>query len=340
MEREKEFENILVLGAGNFGTCLAQHLASLGYRITLYARSSNLAKSINENNINSRYLPQFPLSERIKAVSSLDEDFLKQFSVVVIAIPTQFLRGVLEPIKHSLKSKLLVCVSKGIEVDRLQFPSDILFSLLGESAKKNAAYLSGPSFAVEIMERQPTAVTVASFNPEASKSVQRIFHSPYFRVYLSDDPLGVEVAGALKNVMAIAAGACVGLGLKSNSLAALITRGLAELSRIGVHLGANPLTFNGLAGVGDLMLTCSSQKSRNFRVGVLLASGKTPQQAQGELGSVAEGVATTKAAFKLSEKLGVRAPITRAVYGVLYENKNLEDSVESLITSSARSELE
>lgn len=340
MEREKEYENILVLGAGHFGTCLAQHLASLGYKPTLYTRSSGLAESINKKNINFRYLPSFKLNPLIHSVSNLDADCLSSFSLVLVAVPTQSMRVVLEPIKQFLKSKILVCVSKGIELKSLSLSSEILFSLLGEAAKKNAAYLSGPSFAAEVMEKQPTAVTVASYNPEISRLVQRVFHAPYFRVYLSDDPIGVEIAGALKNVMAIAAGACVGLGFKSNSLAALVTRGLAELSRIGLPLGANSLTFKGLAGVGDLMLTCTSNKSRNFRVGYLLASGKTLKEAEKELGSVAEGVATTEAAYLLAKKLGVRVAIIKAVYLVLYESCDIEQAVEALLTSSAKSELE
>lgn len=340
MERKKKHENILILGAGSFGTCLAQHLATLGYKLQLYARSTSLAESINEKNLNFRYFPHEPLHPSIKAISTLTQKALESSSLVILAIPTQSMREALEPIKHHLKSKLLLCVSKGIEVDTLQLPSDILFSLLGESAKENAVYLSGPSFAVEIMQKQPTAVTVASYNKEYAKVVQKIFHTPYFRVYLSEDPVGVEIAGALKNVIAIAAGACTGLGFKANSLAALITRGLSELSRIGLAMGANSLTFIGLAGIGDLMLTCSSQKSRNFRVGYLLASKKTLEEAKQELGSVAEGIATAKAAYILAEKLGVRVSIVTAVYRVLYENCDLREAVNDLLTGSAKSELE
>lgn len=340
MERRREYENILVLGAGNFGTCLAQHLAGLGYKPTLYTRSSSLVNSINKSHINSSYLSKFNLHSQIRAVSELTAEFMKEFSVIVVAVPTQSLRAVLFPLKHFLESKVIVCVSKGIEVQNLDLPSDILFSLIGEEAKKNAVYLSGPSFAVEVMENQPTAVTVASYNQSASRVVQSIFHSPHFRTYLCDDPVGLEVAGALKNVIAIAAGACVGLGFKSNSLAALITRGLAELTRIGVALGANSLTFKGLAGIGDLMLTCSSQKSRNFRIGYFLARGKSLHEAQKELGSVAEGVATTKAAFLLAEQLGVRTAIIKAVYRVLYEACDIQEALQELLTSSARSELE
>ena len=340
MEIEKESENILVLGAGNFGTCLAQHLASLGYKPTLYTRSSRLAESINEKHLNFRHLTDYKLNSSVRAVSKLEEETLSHFSMLILAVPTQFMRETLEPIKSFIKSKLLVCVSKGIEIDSLCLPSDILTSVLGEEVREHAAYLSGPSFAIEVMERQPTAVTVASFNPKLCEKVQDIFHSPRFRVYLSEDPVGVEIAGALKNVMAIAAGACSGLGFKSNTLAALVTRGLAEISRIGTCLGANSLTFKGLAGIGDLMLTCSSEKSRNFRFGSLLASGKSIKEAQEELGSIAEGVATTKAAFLLAEKLGVRAAIISAVYSVLYEGCDLEKAVETLLSASAKSELE
>ena len=210
----------------------------------------------------------------------------------------------------------------------------------GKEIKNKVAILSGPSFAVEIMEKQPTAVTVAGFKKETAHLVQNLFHTPYFRAYISEDPIGVEIAGALKNVIAIAAGACVGLGFKSNSSAALITRGLAELTRIGAAFGAKSLTFNGLAGIGDLMLTCTSQKSRNFRIGYLIAEGKPLQEAKESLGSVAEGVTTTKTAFLLAKKHNIRTSIIKAVYQVLYENWDLQKALEEHLTGSAKHELE
>ena len=192
----------------------------------------------------------------------------------------------------------------------------------------------------EVAEGQPTAVTMASFDEICVKKGQHIFHSPTFRVYTSLDPIGIEIAGALKNVVAIAAGACVGLGFKSNALSALITRGLAELTRFGAALGANPLTFNGLGGVGDLFLTCSSNKSRNYTVGFRLAQGESLGEITKTLGSVAEGVATTKAAYQLGLKQGVRMSITTAVYRVLYEDMQVKQAVHDLLNASSRQEFE
>ena len=336
----KKNEKILILGAGNFGTCLAQHLASLGHHPTLVTRSESAAKSINQDHINSKYLSSFKLNTNIKASSKLTPELLEPFGTIVIAVPTQTMRAVITPIKEKLRSKVIVCVSKGIEAKTLSLPSAILSSLLGKEIEEQTAYLSGPSFAIEVMEKQPTAVTVAGKNKKLASFVQNLFHAPHFRVYLSEDPIGAEIAGALKNVIAIAAGACKGLDFKENSSAALVTRGLAELTRIGVSLGANNLTFKGLAGIGDLMLTCNSDKSRNFRVGYLIAKGKSLEEAQKSLGSVAEGVVTTKAAFLLAQKKQIRASIIKAVYQVLYESWNLEKALEELLTGSAKNELE
>ena len=307
---------------------------------TLLAHSKELTKEINQRHINKQYFPDFQLHKEITAVSELNQNLLKDFRYILVAVPTQAIRSILSPLKKDLKDKMIISVSKGIEAKTLLTPIEIICSILGEDARSNIATLSGPSFAVEVMEKQPTAVTVASHKKQAAEEVQQIFHAPYFRVYLSDDPIGVEIAGALKNVIAIAAGACTGLGFKANSAAALITRGLAELTRIGVAFGAQSLTFKGLSGVGDLMLTCSSHKSRNFRVGYLIAQGKTLDEACDALGSVAEGVVTTKTAYLLAQKHKIRTSIIKAVYEVLYEDLNLSTALEQLLTGSARHEHE
>jgi glycerol-3-phosphate dehydrogenase len=233
---------------------------------------------------------------------------------------------------------LLVCAAKGIEVGRLHLPRDIIADVLGKEVAHNAVFLSGPSFATEIAARQPTAVAVASKDPKRAAWAQELFHAAHFRVYTSDDPIGLEVAGALKNVVAIASGASVGIGFQMNSRAAVITRGLAEITRVGVALGANPLTFNGLGGVGDLFLTCTSEKSRNFSVGYHLGKGESLEAAIKAVG-VAEGVSTAKAAYDLCNKLGVEAPIITEVYRVLYEGKPITQAVMDLLTREAKPEI-
>ena len=333
-------QRIIVLGAGNFGTCLAQHLAEKGHLVTLWARSRIVSEAINLEKQNPRYLSHIRLHANISSVDVLSPALIKEFSTIVLAIPTQFIRSVLSAYRSKIhQDQLVVSAIKGIEQGSLCLPAELIASSL-EYPRKKTVFLSGPSFASEVAEGQPTAVTMASLDETAVRKGQAVFHSPRFRVYTSLDPTGVEIAGALKNVVAIAAGACVGLGFKSNALSALITRGLAELTRFGVALGANPLTFNGLGGVGDLFLTCSSKKSRNFTVGFRLAQGESLEKIMKTLGSVAEGVATTKAAYELGLKQGVRMSITIAVYRVLYENVKVQQAVEDLLNASSRQEFE
>lgn len=331
-------EKILVLGAGNFGTCLAQHLADKGYHVTIWTRSEEIAHAINTSHKNPKYLNTINLSPRLSATVNIDSTLIADSSVVVQATPTQTMREVLglaQP--YWRKELLLVCAAKGIELGTLELPGDIIASVLGKDAGDAAAFLSGPSFATEIAARQPTAVAAASKNPESANWTQELFHAAHFRVYTSDDPIGLEVAGALKNVVAIGAGACQGIGFQANSRAALITRGLAEITRVGVALGANPLTFKGLGGVGDLFLTCTSEKSRNFSVGYRLGKGESLDAVLASAG-VAEGVPTAKAAKELVDKLGVEAPIISEIFKVLYEKKPITQAVMDLLTREAKPE--
>lgn len=332
-------DTILVLGAGNFGTCLAQHLAEKGYHVTIWSRSQEVVDAINVAHKNPKYLNTINLSPRLHATKLIDSATLASADVVIHATPTQTMREVLTQLSPYWRPKLLlICAAKGVEMGSLDLPSQIISEVLGAEVAMRAAFLSGPSFASEIMARQPTAVTAASRTPASAQRVQSLFHSPHFRVYSSDDPVGLEVAGALKNVVAIAAGACVGIGFQMNSRAALITRGLAEITRIGVAMGANPLTFNGLSGVGDLFLTCTSEKSRNFSVGYRLGQGQPLEKVLAEVG-MAEGVSTAKAAHDLALKLNVDAPITNEVYRVLYENKPMAQAVMDLLTREAKPEV-
>jgi glycerol-3-phosphate dehydrogenase (NAD(P)+) len=335
----RQGEKILVLGAGNFGTCLAQHLAEKGYQVTMWSRSEDVANTINATHKNPKYLNTINLSPRLSATSIINEALIKQHSVIVQATPTQTMREVLLGVKKYWRAELLlICAAKGIEIGSLKLPTDIISEILGADVAAKSTFLSGPSFASEIAAHQPTAVAVASKDASRAAWAQELFHAAHFRVYTSDDPIGLEVAGALKNIVAIAAGASVGIGFQMNSRAALITRGLAEITRIGVALGANPLTFKGLGGVGDLFLTCTSEKSRNFSVGFRLGKGEQLDIVLKEVG-VAEGVTTAKAAYDLVNKLGVDAPIMTEVYRVLYEGKPIAQAVMDLLTREAKPEI-
>ncbi len=341
MAQNRHGEKILVLGSGNFGTCLAQHLAEKGYHVTLWTRTADVAEAINTNHKNPKYLSTINLSPRLHATTNINEGLLSSVSVVVHVTPLQTMRTVLELVKPFWRKELLlVCAAKGIEVGSMKLPRDIIADTLGEDVAKASVSLSGPSFATEIAARQPTCVAVASHDERCAQWAQELFHAVHFRVYTSDDPIGLEVAGALKNVVAIAAGASVGIGFQMNSRAALITRGLAEITRVGVALGANPLTFKGLGGVGDLFLTCTSEKSRNFTVGYRLGKGEALEHVLASVGSVAEGVATTEAAYNLSNKLGVEAPIIQEAYNVLYRQKPIAQAVMDLLTREAKPEFE
>lgn len=333
-------KSVLVLGAGNFGTCLAQHLAEKGYSVTIWSHEPQVTEHINAFHKNSKYLTSLTLSQRISATNIIDRELLNNSFLVVIAIPCQALRSVLGSLKPIWNpAALIVCAAKGIEISNMQVPSQIISEVLGPEALDQSAFLSGPSFASEMAQRQPTAVTMAAQNPAAAQRAQEVFHAPHFRVYTSDDPIGVEIGGALKNVIAIAAGACDGIGYQMNSRAAIITRGLGEMTNAAVALGANPLTLKGLSGMGDLILTCTSPKSRNYTVGFRLGRGEKLDTILETLGSVSEGVTTAKAAYELCRRLNVPTPIIDEVYHVLYDNKPITQAVTDLITREARPEL-
>lgn len=331
---------IIVLGSGNFGTCLAQHLATNGFPVTLWARSKVVADAINGSHHNPQYLSDVVLSPNIRATTEPEEAPFANAFMVVLAVPTQSLREVLRRFKSLLRQEhLIVCAAKGIENKTLALPLQIVSDVLGKAFGDRTVVLSGPSFASEVITRQPTAVTLGSRDRAACLKVQEAFHTPFFRAYTSDDPVGLEVAGALKNVIAIASGACAGLGYQQNAQAALLTRGLAEITRIGVRMGANPLTFTGLGGVGDLFLTCTSRKSRNYTVGCGLGKGESLAQVLQTVGSVAEGVATAQAAYDLTQQLQVDAPIVDQVYQVLYAGRPIAEAVHALMTREAKPEL-
>lgn len=332
-------QKILVLGAGNFGTCLANHLACEGRRVDIWARSAEVVEGINNEHKNPKYLSTINLTPTLRAINHIDIKELPSLAAVVVAVPMQAMRPTLAPLaQHLSKQTLLICSVKGIEIDSGKLPIQVYDEIFGKEIAQNAVVLSGPSFAIEVAQKLPTAVVSASKSAERSKAVQELFHAPHFRVYTSDDPMGLEVAGALKNVVAIAAGACAGLGFQMNSLAAVITRGLAEMTRLGVKMGANPLTFQGLGGVGDLFLTCSSVKSRNYSLGLKIGQGMGIQEALASLGSVSEGYTTSKAAYALGRKLNMDTPIIDQVYNVLYEGKPIRTAVMDLVSRDAKPE--
>ncbi|KAJ7170114.1 glycerol-3-phosphate dehydrogenase [Mycena filopes] len=337
---------VLILGAGNFGSCLADHLGDSDHSVFLWSRDKIVVEHFNTQHRNPRYLPEHDFSKNIKAVGPdlPDGDFINEMDVLLFAIPTQFLRENLTILNRSLKANgklpLLIFVNKGIEIGTDALTLEIIADTCGADVAKAATFISGPSFAKEIVRRQPTSVSVASFTEAEAKKTSDLFHQPHFRCYTGSDPIGIELSGALKNVYAIAAGMSDGLGYENNTRAMIITRGLAEMTGIGTAYGASPLTFLGLAGVGDLFLTCSSSSSRNYTVGYRLGKGEPLQEIISTLGSVAEGVSTAKGVKKIIGKLGVSAPIAERVYEVLYHGKPTKAAVLELMSLPPSRELE
>ena len=306
----------------------------------LWAREPEVVDSVNKQDENSMFLAGVPLPRSLTATAGLDEA-LAEADVVVNAVPTQFIRSVFSSRADLLgRASLLVSVSKGVEVGSLQTPSEIFADIASSAIADGLVALSGPSFADEVARGAPTAVVVASRVPENARQTRDLFSSETFRAYSSDDLVGVEMGGALKNVMAIAAGIADGLGTGLNTRAAVITRGLAELARLGVAKGGHALTFAGLSGIGDLVLTCTGDLSRNRRVGLEIGKGRTLEAITAETNTVAEGVKTSLAARDLARQLGVEMPITEQVYLTLYEGKAPRQVMKDLMTRELRDERE
>ena len=325
-----------VIGAGSWGTTLANLLAKKGYAVSLWAYENDLVERMQKTRINDLYLPDFSLSSNLSFSAELVEVSAGK-DLLLLVPPSQVMRRVMQEAAKVIDPEtLIVSASKGIENDTLQIMSEVLAEVL--PATSRTAYLSGPSFAKEVAAEMPTAVTVAAENPAIAKKVQEIFSTDYFRVYTNADVVGVELGGALKNVMALAAGVSDGLGFGYNTRAALITRGLAEMNRLGAAMGADPATFAGLAGMGDLVLTCTGDLSRNRSVGYALGQGRTLQDILQEMTMVAEGVKTTLSTYQLAQKLQVEAPITEQMYLILYENKNPRQAVIDLMQRELKSE--
>jgi glycerol-3-phosphate dehydrogenase (NAD(P)+) len=330
-------ERVAVIGAGNWGTALANLLARKGIDVVIWSFESDVAETINQDHTNPRYLRGIDLHHGLRATPDLPEA-VRGADWIVSVTPTQHVRQVMQQAaRHMEPTALLVSASKGIELSTL----DPLDRVLGEVTPRSLpapAFLSGPSFALEVAREQPTAVTVASRDPASAQRTQQLFQAPYFRVYTTPDVMGVELGGALKNVIAVAAGMASGLGLGHNALAALITRGLAEMARLGVALGADPLTFAGLAGMGDLILTCTGELSRNRAVGVELGKGRSLDEILSGMDTVAEGVSTARAAHALARKHNIEMPIVQQVHAVLFENTPAREAVETLMLREPKSE--
>ncbi len=325
-----------VAGGGSWGTALAQTLAENGHTVNLVLRDSSLAKNINETRENARYLSGYVLSANIFATSSMS--CMAKSDVIVLAVPAQSLRGFLQDAYDLLPENVaLVNTAKGLECHSKKTMQQVVQDVLG---KKNPRYaiLSGPSFAAEVMQKHPTAVVLGCAGSNLGKEMLTAFSSDYFRCYSGSDVLGIELGGALKNIMAIAAGLCDGLGFGHNSRAALLTRGLAEMSRLGAAMGADPITFMGLSGLGDLMLTCTGDLSRNRQVGLRLGKGESLEQILTSLGMVAEGVKTTEAVYSITQELQVSTPIIQAVYDILYKQIDPKQSVVELMSRRLKGE--
>ncbi|KAH9081554.1 glycerol-3-phosphate dehydrogenase [Lactarius deliciosus] len=325
-------KKIIVFGSGNFGSCLADHLGDSEHEVFMWSREKSFVEYFNEHHKNPRYLKDHSFPNTIRAVGPdlPDADFVKRVDVLLFAIPTQGLRSLLARLRPSLDDAhlpLLIFVNKGIETDTNALTLEIIADTCGKDVAKVSTFLSGPSFATEIVRRQPTMVSIASLSEDHAESASLVFHQPWFRCYRGNDPIGIELAGALKNVYAIASGMADGLGYENNTRASLITRGLSEMTRIGVAYGANPLTFFSLT-------------SRNYTVGVRLGRGESLEEVLETIGSVAEGVTTAKGLKAITDDLDVPAPLANAVYQVLYEGRNVREQAQALLERPMVKELD
>jgi glycerol-3-phosphate dehydrogenase (NAD(P)+) len=331
--------SLAVIGAGSWGTTLAHHLAGLEHRVTLWAFEPELSTEIEEKHENSLYLPGVPLNPSLGVSSSL-EKVLPGSSLALFVTPSHVARGVVRRSLPYLPTGIpIVIASKGIETESLKTMCEVFDEELPRERGHHTAFLSGPSFAKEVVKGLPTAVSVASRDPETAALVQTLFSSRSFRVYTNPDVTGVELGGALKNVIAIAAGISDGLELGHNARSALITRGLAEMTRLGEALGADARTFSGLSGLGDLVLTCTGDLSRNRTVGMKLGQGLKLEEILESMRMVAEGVKTTLATVRLARRSNVELPIAEQIYKVLYEDKDPREAIHELMTRVLRSEI-
>jgi len=324
-----------ILGAGGWGTALACIAADNSHRVILWARESAVAEAINNSRENRTYLPGVSIPSCVEATS--EPGAVALADLVVLAIPTQHLRSALQTYRFPIAGKLLVNAAKGIERGTHLRISQVLRQVIGV-ASDDYVVLSGPSHAEEVAREVPTAVVAASSSESAAEIVQRALGTPSFRIYRSLDVVGVELGGALKNVIAIAAGIIDGLQMGDNTKAALVTRGLAEIARLGTELGANPMTFSGLSGLGDLFVTCTSRHSRNRLVGERIGRGESLPEILASMKMVAEGIETTVSALELASDYGIEMPIAEQVYCILFEGKDPRTAISELMTRQIKRE--
>jgi glycerol-3-phosphate dehydrogenase (NAD(P)+) len=331
--------NIGVIGAGSWGTTLAVVLHEYGHDVALWSYSGADIETMLATRVNRDYLPELRIPSEVLVTGDVGEASVGK-DMLVLATPSQFLRGVLVSLDHeALGDPLIVNVAKGIENGTLQRMSEVVHNVLPRSSQGRYAVLSGPSHAEEVSARKATTVVAASADPATTQAVQAAFMTPYLRVYGSADVIGVELGGSLKNVIAIGAGICDGAGFGDNSKAALITRGIAEMRRLGIALGAEAHTFAGLSGLGDLIVTTMSRHSRNRHVGEEIGRGKRLADILASMKMVAEGVETTRSARDLALRSGIEMPITEQMHAMLFEEKQPADAMAELMTRAARDEV-
>ncbi|MER2064277.1 MAG: NAD(P)H-dependent glycerol-3-phosphate dehydrogenase [Alkalibacterium sp.] len=329
---------LAVLGAGSWGSALANVLHENGHHVSIWTRDETQKNEINMNHTNAHYLPEFKFPKDIKATIDLKKA-VKDVEAIVIVIPTSGIRELAKQLDQILDRKVtIIHASKGLERQTHKRISTILEEEMSSSNVKGIVALSGPSHAEEVINRDLTTITAASVDTDQAKYVQSLFINDYFRVYTNIDIIGVEIGAALKNIIAIGAGVIAGLGYGDNAKAGLVTRGLAEISRLGIEMGADPLTFMGLSGVGDLIVTCTSPHSRNWRAGYQLGQGEDIATVLENMGMVVEGVSTTQAAFELAREHHIEMPITEAIYDVLYKDAEVKYVILNLMQREGKAE--
>ncbi|MDO0958840.1 NAD(P)H-dependent glycerol-3-phosphate dehydrogenase [Staphylococcus haemolyticus] len=329
---------ITVFGMGSFGTALANVLAENGHTVLMWGKNEDSVKELNDHHQNKRYLKDVVLDSRIKATSDIKEA-VNFTDIYLMALPTKAMREVTSEIDSLIDSKkTFIHVAKGIENDTFKRVSEMIEDSISEDHNGGIGVLSGPSHAEEVVIKQPTTVAASSKDEKVSKLIQDLFMNDYLRVYTNNDLVGVELGGALKNIIAVASGIVAGMGYGDNAKAALMTRGLAEIGRLGEKLGADPMTFLGLGGIGDLIVTCTSTHSRNYTLGFKLGQGQTMDEALNEMNMVVEGIYTTNSVYHLAKQQNVDMPITNALYKVLFEDNPVKDSVKDLMGRDKKSE--
>ena len=331
--------NIAVLGGGSWGTALAKLLSDKGYNVKIWVYEESVKEEINTKHENVTFLPNFRLSENLTAYNNIKE-VIKDADMLLSVLPSQFVRKIFTEIKDDIPLYIpIVSATKGIELDTSFLISEILEDVLHERYHYYLTFLSGPSFAKEVASQHPTLVTIASVNKKLARKVQEIFSTSFFRAYTTSDVVGVEIGGALKNVIAIGAGIVSGLGYGSNTTSALITRGLANMTQFAIKRGANPLTLSGLSGLGDLVLTSTSSLSRNWTVGNRLGKGEKIEDILNSMNMIAEGIKNSESIYFAAQKIGVEMPIFNTIYKILYKGLSIEEAGRELMTRDLKEEI-